>query len=82
MGAAIIVYFANKTNDMETPLITWSCIAALFIAILVFNLLRAARHAAHTRRHPMVELGTEREEFFVPGDPTSANQTADDYNDD
>ncbi|MDO4318995.1 MAG: hypothetical protein Q4C34_00325 [Bacteroidales bacterium] len=69
---------------MNTPLITWSCIAALFIAIMLYNLIRAARHATRgSRHHRLIELGTEREELFLPGDPSyNVNDNVYDLNDD
>lgn len=52
---------------MNVPLITWCCIAAIFIAIVLFKSLRAIsrRHGSH---HPVIEIGQEWEEFYLPGD--------------
>lgn len=50
---------------MNTPLITWLCIAGTFAAIVLVRLIRII---VKDRCH-IIEIGTEREEFFIPGDP-------------
>lgn len=53
---------------LTTPLVTWGCIAALFVTIIIVRLFRAALRCAASR-HSIIELCSEREEFFIPGDP-------------
>lgn len=53
---------------MSTPLITWSCIVGLFAAIMIVKVCRMARCCIKGKRC-FISLMTEREEFFVPGDP-------------
>lgn len=55
---------------MSTPFITWAVIVAVAAAAIVFNLVRAVagRLAHHHGRHHFISLGSEREEFFIPGD--------------
>lgn len=61
---------------MNVPVITWSVIVALFVSIVLFRVLmylihtRHAQRPSHQPRHHLVEIGTEREELFMPGDPT------------
>ncbi len=61
---------------MNVPVITWSVIVALFITIVLFRAVMYfihTRHMSESSRHPhhrFVEIGTEREELFMPGDPT------------
>lgn len=52
---------------MNTPLITWCAIIALFVVILVIKIINTARR--HTRHsHSVIEIGKESEEFYMPGD--------------
>ncbi len=65
---------------METPLIIWCCTVALILLLLITRLV--PHHGKnHKRRTRVFEIGTEREEFFVPGDPLQKYGTTD-YNDD
>lgn len=57
---------------MSTPLITWGCIVSLFIIILVARLCHAMKFFAKNK-HQLISFITEREEFFVPGDPNPRN---------
>lgn len=52
---------------MNVPLITWCCIAGLFVVILVVRLVRRASLCLN-RPGRIFEIGTEREEMFIPGD--------------
>lgn len=52
---------------MNTPLITWACIVALFVIILFVRLLQSV-HSHHERKRQLLSFGSEREEFFAPGD--------------
>lgn len=65
---------------MTTPLITWGCMAALFLIVLIVRLFRAASFCS-SGRHRMVEFGSEREEFFIPGDRSRYDRTTPDYDD-
>ena len=74
---------------MNTALFVWCLIAGMTLGACLTALVMkiGARHAAaahvhvprrHARRR-FVSVGTEREEFFVPGDPLEKD---DDYDDD
>lgn len=53
---------------MEIPFVTWGCIVGLFVVILIVQLCRAlVSHVKGT--HHAISVGSEREEFYVPGDP-------------
>lgn len=68
---------------MATPLIIWFLIMTVITVILAIRIAAAGRryrvhpmrvrshyhHQSHHRTHPLVTLGSEREELFVPGDP-------------
>lgn len=60
--------------SLTIPFITWGSVVALMALILIAHVLRAAR-----KKH-VFELGSEREELFVPGDPLPKN--AEDYGED
>lgn len=63
---------------MTTPMITWISVAAFIAALVIIRTVLSAFHSlqhrhAHSRashlHHHLIEIGSEREEFFVPGDP-------------
>lgn len=64
---------------MNIPLFTWSCIVGLFVLILLVRLVRAFRFG--TKK--VLDMGTELEEFYVPGDRLRRNgcEYDDDYED-
>lgn len=62
---------------MDTPIITWACIVALFVFILLTKFIHAIYINMHTKSR-FVELGTEQEEVYVPGDPLPLPQDDDD----
>ncbi|WP_289733191.1 hypothetical protein [Paramuribaculum intestinale] len=68
---------------MYRPLITWAALAALLIILFIVRTAIAChRHRCHRHRKHLhiVEIGSERDEFFVPGDrPTYDNSR--DYED-
>lgn len=63
---------------MNVPLLTWSCVVALFIVIAVFRMIYAYGYCSH-KKHHVFEIGTEREEMFVPGDRMKYQDEYDDY---
>ncbi len=54
---------------MNTPLIVWLCLLGTIIAIFA---VITVRKIITTRRNniPFISVGSEEEEFFVPGDIT------------
>ncbi|MCM1093589.1 MAG: hypothetical protein NC248_04350 [Bacteroides sp.] len=61
---------------METPFIIWSLIVGFFLMVVVAHFFHAIFH----NRHRYLQIGSEREEFFIPGDPLPDEEN--DYNDD
>lgn len=55
---------------MNTPLITWSCIVGLFLLLVIVRSTHSLI-SYRNRKHRFVTLGSEREEFFIPGDPVN-----------
>lgn len=54
--------------EVTTPLITWCVIvAAMVILVIVKSSIKFYNLKA---RHHLIEIGSEREELFVPGDVT------------
>lgn len=53
---------------MSTPFIIWSIVAGLFVAVVLVRLVSAFLFCAKGR-HRVITFGSEREEFFIPGDP-------------
>ncbi len=74
---------------MNTALFVWCLIAGMTLGACLTALVMkigahhgAAAHASVPQRHArrrFVSVGTEREEFFIPGDPLEKD---DDYDDD
>ncbi|MBO4942234.1 MAG: hypothetical protein J6C95_02250 [Muribaculaceae bacterium] len=60
---------------MNTPLITWAAVVALISLIAVLRIGISLKHRCH-----IFEIGNEREEIFIPGDPLPEND--DDYDED
>lgn len=59
---------------MTTPMITWISVVACIAALVIIRTVLSAFHSHHRRHahrplHHLIEIGSEREEFFVPGDP-------------
>ncbi len=59
---------------MYRPLLTWAIMAAIFI--LLFILKGTGLFRRHHKKS-LIEISTEREEFFVPGDLTSHDRSRD-----
>lgn len=52
---------------LNVPLVTWFVIAFAMLALIIVRLCQKNYNSAHRHRH-LIEVGSEREEFFVPGD--------------
>ena len=65
-----------KHQNMNYPLIAWSLIVGMITVIVMVRFVIASG-IGRRNRHPLVDIGSEREEFFVPGDPVNS----DDYDD-
>lgn len=64
---------------MNTPLIGWVCIAAAMAMMIIAHIVKSIsrhseHHHSHLRAHHLIEIGSEREEFFVPGDQLKAER--------
>ncbi len=66
---------------MNTPLITWCCIAIAMIIIFILRVCHNRNNTLRTNRK-FIEIGSEREEIFVPGDRLHPDTETYDYNDD
>lgn len=55
---------------LNIPLITWCIIVAAMTVLISVRLFHKSHNPAHHHAHHphMVEIGSERDEFFVPGD--------------
>ena len=63
-------------------MITWSCITAAVVLYFMVKLFIAVHHSriharAHARNHHFFEMGSEREELFVGGDPMHVDDDCD-----
>ena len=54
---------------LNIPLITWCVIVAAMTVLITVRLFKNEhRHMQSRHQGHLVEVGSEREEFFVPGD--------------
>ncbi|MCM1070112.1 MAG: hypothetical protein NC210_01425 [[Clostridium] fimetarium] len=70
---------------MNVPFLTWCVIVFGVIAIILCRVGRHVylEHKGSARRTPLFSIGSEREEFFIPGDkPVYSNEDDDDAYDD
>lgn len=74
---ACIFAAEKKLMIMSTPVMTWSVVAGLMAIAGIVRMAMGIWHGLNGRGHRLIELGSEREEFFVPGDQTGT----DDMND-
>ena len=63
---------------MNVPLLTWSCVVALVIVMPLFRMIYNYGYCSH-KKHRVIEIGTEREEMFAPGDRMRYQDEYDDY---
>lgn len=59
---------------MYRPFITWALLVAFFIIVFIVRGSIACRR--HHKGH-IIEIGSERDEFFVPGDRTCHDKSRD-----
>ena len=65
---------------MYRPLITWAALAALLIILFIARTAIAChrrRCRQHRKHMHIVEIGSERDEFFVPGDRPTHDKSRD-----
>lgn len=63
---------------MNIPLITWSAIVGiLLLAVIVRTIILFINSRKGKRHFRLIEIGSEREEFFVPGDPKNSDEDYD-----
>lgn len=74
----------KQTHIMNIQLIVWGCIAAVSMLIICARIysdfISGHKHNNVLGHHRFIEIGSEREEFFIPGDPSASSDC--DENDD
>lgn len=63
---------------MNTQLVIWLFIAAFAMLVILVRGLEVLRHHSHHTKQRIIELATESEELFIPGDQSENDNT---YND-
>ena len=68
---------------MNTPLLTWLFIIGIVAIIFAIDALTSYRknHRAGTHAHHVIDSGSEREIFFIPGDPLPRKNDKYEYED-
>ena len=63
---------------LNIPLITWCIIVAAMTVLISIRLFRKEHTPVHSHSHTghMLEIGSEHDEFFVPGDKVSKRDEA------
>lgn len=54
---------------MDTPLLIWGCTVCTIILTATIKLAVNTRRFVKRNKQPFIQMGCEREEFFIPGDP-------------
>ena len=65
---------------MNTPIIVWCCIIGLVAVVVILNFISAVRRHRNCC-HNLLEIGSEREVMYVPGDELSNFSSDNDYDD-
>lgn len=52
---------------LNVPLVTWCVIAFAMVALIIIRVCQKNYNQPAHHRH-LIEIGSERDEFFVPGD--------------
>lgn len=60
-------------SAINIPLVTWCVVLAAVFVLILIRLLHKDRHShRHVHlHHRVLEIGSEREEFYLPGDVVS-----------
>lgn len=61
---------------MDTPILTWTVTVSLLLAFTVIKTF-GNMSSRNGRRRRLLEIGSERDEFYVPGDITNAEDYED-----
>ncbi len=61
---------------MDTPILTWTVTVSLLLAFMVIKTFGNMSSRNGGRRR-LFEIGSERDEFYVPGDITNAEDYED-----
>ena len=68
----------QKTKTMDMPLLTWLLIVGILILAVITRTIIFLHTSRRERFHfRPFEIGSEREEFFVPGDPRGSDEDID-----
>lgn len=59
---------------MNTPLLIWSCTVLTIILTAAVKSAISAHRLLKKNNTPFIQIGSEREEFFVPGDPLTSEE--------
>lgn len=63
---------------MNTPLVTWICIAVFALLIITLRCIESFRRNSRSLRHHFIELAAESEGLFIPGDPSENDDICND----
>ncbi|MCM1164339.1 MAG: hypothetical protein NC339_08850 [Muribaculaceae bacterium] len=68
---------------MNTPLLTWVLILGIVIMVFAIDAIcsYSRNHKRNTHHQPLIGIESERELFYLPGDPNPHNQDLYDYED-
>ena len=79
-GLFVPLHGFKMTGEMNMPLITWICIAAISLLVVGVRIFCGFSHREHTRKRHVFEMGYEWEEVYVAGDRVIHDE--DDYGED
>lgn len=71
----------KKILIMDIPLLTWCGIVGCVVLLVAVRVVCSLR-SGPDRRHGFIEIGSEREVFYLPGDPLKLKESEyDDFDD-
>lgn len=74
----IVCYFATKKQtNMITPMTVWAVTAVSVAAIIIIRIIALCHKLSTHDHHNIFEIGSERSEFWIPGDPDIDTEDSD-----
>ncbi len=80
---ALELSFQQKSQNMSTSLLVWSLTVSAVAIVVIIAIISKIKHTFQKGKHShhCLEWGSEREMFFIPGDPDPKKPFSEDYED-
>lgn len=67
----------KKQTNMITPMTVWAVTAVSVAAIIIIRIIALCHKLSTHDHHNIFEIGSERSEFWIPGDPDIDTEDSD-----